>query len=109
MMSFLRMWLVVAAVALWSCTNPPPGSPPRPTRVPTTAIWTGGVDGGEFLVFGKKASDPKLVYDAVIYHDFTGEVLFKGKLKLSAPGEIDPRFFQDPKFFDGWDLRHPLI
>ena len=102
-LSLRRVLLMVAAGALLSCKPSPPESPPRPAGVPSTAIWIGGVDGGEFLVFDKKPKDPKLVYDVVVYNDFSGEIEFKGKLKLSAPGEIDPSFFRDTKFFSGWD------
>jgi hypothetical protein len=56
-----------------------------------------------FLVFSRKADAPEQVYHAAVYHDQTGEVWFKGPLKLASPPAIAPRFFRDPKFFSSWD------
>ncbi len=70
--------------------------------MPATALWVGGLDGGVFLVFGKKASDPKQVYEVVVYYEHSGDVWFKGKLRLDS-GEIDPRSYRDPNFFSAWD------
>jgi len=101
-MPVVRVLLVVLALAGVNCRPAAPVAPPRPSQVPATAMWVGGVDGGVFLVFGKKASDPKQVYDVAIYHDGDGEAWFEGKLQLNA-GEIAPGSYGDPKFFSAWD------
>jgi hypothetical protein len=103
MNSLTARWLLIGtAVLLLNCRSSS-GPPPRPPPVPASAIWVGGADGGVFLVFDKKANDPKQIYDAAIYTEHSGDIWFKGKLRLSASPEIDPRVYRDPKFFSGWD------
>jgi hypothetical protein len=102
MMYILRILLMAVVLALVGCRGSS-SPPPRPAAVPAHAIWVGGTDGGVFLVFDKKAGNPKRIYDAVIYYQDSGDIWFKGKLQLSAPGEIEPRSYRDTKFFSGWD------
>lgn len=102
MMHIFHILLMTAVLALVGCRGSSP-PPPRPAAVPAHAIWVGGAGGGVFLVLDSKVGDPKRVYDAVIYYQDSGDIWFKGKLRLSAPGEIEPRSYRDPKFFSGWD------
>ncbi len=99
-----RQLLLVCSLAILGCTTPSPVSAPkRPAGVPADALWSGGADGGVFLRIAKKAGSPRLVYDVVVYNDFTGEVWFKGPMTLSAPGELEARSLREPKTFGGWD------
>ena len=48
-------------------------SPTRPAKVPETAVWKGGVDGGYW--FNLVSVKAKRNFHFIIYNDFTGEVV----------------------------------
>lgn len=95
---------VAAAFVALSCkirqveTEPEPA--PRPKGVPERAIWAGGVDGGSFIMLESTSSSDR--YSGTIYDETTGEVIFRGTLRLDArTGE--PINVNDPKILDSWD------
>lgn len=50
----------------------------RPDKVPKTAVWSGGVDGGywfDFVNYNKKNK----VYSIIIFEEIKGEVVLNGK------------------------------
>lgn len=50
----------------------------RPDKVPKTAVWSGGVDGGywfDFVNYNKKNK----VYSIIIFEEINGEVVLNGK------------------------------
>jgi hypothetical protein len=74
--------------------------PPRPRGVPAEALWAGGVDGGDFIQLSPaKAAG---IYSAKIYNDHSGELDFRGALRLSKPSAA-PIDVNDPKTYSGWD------
>lgn len=74
--------------------------PPRPSGVPTKAVWAGGIDGGEFILLSPAASDG--TYPVKIYNDHSGDLEFSGRLRLTAPSAA-PIDVNDPKTYSDWD------
>ena len=77
--------------------------PSRPETVPTNAIWIGGIDGGVFIEISS-TTDPK-IYNATIYGDYDGSILYSGELKHNGETPFDPG---DTSSYSGWD-GHSLI
>jgi hypothetical protein len=91
------------ALALASCTTSKPKAPPRPALVPDTAVWAGGVDGGNFFECDVDGQDN--VNRCLVYNDYTGDVDGGGFFRLSGlnrPARADELQYL---FFDG-DLIH---
>ncbi|MFT5836105.1 MAG: hypothetical protein ACI9RG_000999 [Sulfurimonas sp.] len=56
----------------------------RPSIVPETAFWVGGLDGGNYIELKKSNSDPINIYDANIYYDYEiCELQYSGKLEIN--------------------------
>jgi hypothetical protein len=79
-----------------------PEAPARPAGVPRQAIWSGGVDGGVFLIVLPVGPSEPNVYTSQIYNDYSGEILYQGRLLLEAPNGA-PVAVTDPASYSGWD------
>ena len=73
--------------------------PPRPRGVPAAAVWAGGVDGGNFILLSPAGADG--TYSVKVYHDYTGELDFSGRLRLNQPS-TKPIDVRDPKTYSDW-------
>lgn len=75
--------------------------PSKPTSVPESAFWVGGLDGGVFVLIKKKKSDPPNEYWGEVYY-VSGDIAYKGKMLLTPEGGniID---YTDSEIFQGWD------
>lgn len=65
---------------LMACTEQM-NQPERPRKVPNTALWAGGADGGAWFLC-KDVIDKPLHYDCTIYNDFTGDIGSQGRFIL---------------------------
>jgi hypothetical protein len=98
-------WLLGAASVVSSLACPSRESaqaapPPKPSSVPQGAVWSGGADGGVFILL--RASKTPQTYRAEVYDDHAGSLLFRGELALEPPGttDFDPK---DAASYSGWD------
>jgi hypothetical protein len=57
-----------------ACQTAPP---PSPQSVPAEAFWTGGPDGGVFVILSRESGTPSPVVRVEVYNDSTGEPLIK--------------------------------
>lgn len=102
MLKPIERFLGFLMVALFFCTATPGETPPqRPAAVPVEALWIGGPDGGVFVTLQAK-STTRGVYFAKVYADWTGEVLYQGRLIL-VPAQPALASIQDPALFVAWD------
>lgn len=83
-------------------TGQAPGGPPRPAGVPGEAFWSGGADGGVFILLERRAQDPPHVYRARIYYDHSGDLWYDGRLALE-PADGPAIETGRPDLFGGWD------
>ena len=72
---------------------------PRPSSIPTTAVWSGGIDGGVYVDI--KAYDPQTgTLTADIYHDYAGDLAYSGA--FSYQGDTPPPHISHEDIA-GWD------
>lgn len=85
-------------ILLAACTQSVEISEPaKPSSVPTTAMWVGGIDGGVFVVL----NDIDQGYYGEIYHQ-NGDIAYKGTFTAST--EDLPKASELSKIdFTGWD------
>lgn len=75
--------IIILVIIVMQFYKPKAEQPERPNNVPTTAIWDGGVDGGNWIDCQLVDSLQNIFY-CTVYEDFNGEILFKGKMKLEG-------------------------
>lgn len=73
----------------------------RPELVPPSALWAGGVDGGNFIYVKEFKKEDSLFF-AQIYNDFTGELEFEGVMKYIGTRDIS-NSLNIKSFYSGWD------
>jgi len=76
-------------------------SPKKPESVPNTALWAGGIDGGNFIFVKTYKHEEKLFF-AQIYNDFSGEIEYEGLVKYFGSKNITD-LLNNPSFYRGWD------
>lgn len=79
-----------------------PEAPTRPSGVPGQAIWSGGAEGGVFLVVRPSGPSEPNVYTGAIYDERSGGVVYQGRLILK-PANGAPVPVADPESYSGWD------
>lgn len=92
--------VLLLLLLLWGCKQKF-DQPLRPAGVPKDSLWVGGSDGGVFFQIRGVAHNDSL-YQMTIYHDRTGEVLFKGLAEL-RPANRGRLKVDDPGSYSGWD------
>jgi hypothetical protein len=80
-------------------------TPPKPANIPAAAIWSGGADGGVYVVISKKEGDAPDFYQGKIYHDRTGDLLYTGPLQINDINRPMVNLM-DPASYAGWDGTH---
>ena len=99
MISARSLAVILAAFVAGSCRAEPKTTvPKRPSRVPSSAVWTGGSDGGSWLSC-RRPTAISVRYHCVVWHDVTGEVIANGDYVLGA----GPREADGTLEFDGFD------
>ncbi|HDM8209856.1 hypothetical protein [Vibrio campbellii] len=68
----------------------------RPSLVPLSAHWVGGLDGGVYLEVYAVGDN----YTGTVYYQNSGEVWYQGGFKYSGKGSID---VNNGKLFSSWD------
>lgn len=76
--------------------------PKKPAGVPKEAIWSGGLDGGVFILIKKDKNSPPNIYLAEIYFDSTGEIWYKGRMSME-PSEKPSFDYKNKEVYSGWD------
>jgi methylase of polypeptide subunit release factors len=76
-------------------------SPQKPESVPNTALWAGGIDGGNFIFVETYKDEDKLFF-ARIYNDFTGEIEYEGLVKYNGSKDLT-NLLNNQSFYRGWD------
>ena len=78
-----------------------PTEPVRPSNIPATSVWVGGLDGGVFVLVKRSKKPGNNMYLGEIYY-ISGDLAYKGPMKLVPVGSID---FDPTKkeSFEGWD------
>jgi hypothetical protein len=99
--SLLLLFLTVTACNI-QVGDTTADAPPKPGNVPAQAVWSGGPDGGVFLLVSKTDGQAAGVYQGQIYHDRTGELEYDGKLKLNDNSRPEPDW-SDASSYAGWD------
>lgn len=66
-------------------------APQRPAKVPASAVWAGGTDGGSWIDCARENGDT--TYSCTVYNDFSGNVEAHGKYQLhgvsAAPARLN--------------------
>lgn len=97
------LFCVFIVFLISSCDSPQDENyiPSRPSSVPESALWVGGLDGGVFVLVNKIKTDPPDDYWGEVYY-VSGDIAYKGKMQLTPKGGgvID---FTNPETFQGWD------
>lgn len=78
-----------------------PAEPARPSNIPAASVWVGGLDGGVFVRITKADKLGKNIYLGEI-HYISGDLSYKGPMKLSPAGPIDFDLTKKESF-EGWD------
>lgn len=94
-----RTLALVLAICLVGCKteHARPDAPSRPAKVPASAVWAGGVDGGAFIDC-KAKDEARLSYFCTVYDDSVGDEWAKGDYTLvrSRWVEAEKRAAHDP-------------
>ena len=81
----LSAWLaatIVFSLAIFLIWGRVPHIPPRPDRVPQSAVWAGGFDFGDFIdCTPSQAGEPNL---CTVYYDTTGYIYMGGRFTLEG-------------------------
>lgn len=77
--------LIIGLVLFFVIMNNKIEQPERPENVPTSAVWDGGVDGGNWIACNNVDSTNNLFF-CKVYEDYSGKMIYQGKMKLE--GEI---------------------
>ena len=94
--------LFTAALFLSACvTEYEPMPPPRPAKVPQTAFWCGGVDGGVFVELFRDSKKKNSFY-GTIYYEADGDIWYRGEFRMDPrhPGKPPKR---GTSWCGGWD------
>lgn len=98
----IRLYPIVVLIILFSgCTGV--SDPERPPSVPTTAIWSGGPDGGNWFDCDSK-NNSEYNY-CTVYADVTGVVLETGHYQLrdekraAAKSELQYAYYSEGEIY----------
>ena len=71
--------------------------PKKPSQVPESALWVGGMDGGVFIKVKEKSNK----YIGEVYY-ISGDIAYKGELEIHPKGSTPPNL-EAKESFTGWD------
>ncbi|MEW5755643.1 MAG: hypothetical protein AB1810_05010 [Pseudomonadota bacterium] len=92
--------LVILLISGCEKEAPAPVEPQRPSNVPETAFWVGGVDGGVFVSVRTLEESTDDLYYAEIYY-VSGDLAYRGPMKIYPPdASFDPKIKES---YEGWD------
>ena len=74
--------------------------PVRPSNIPATSIWVGGIDGGVFVMIKELEKSRKGDFFAEIYY-VSGDLTYRGPMKISPPGSTFD--YRKKESYEGWD------
>lgn len=97
---FLSILLIVFITACESQQSNIP-LPQKPSSVPESALWVGGLDGGVFVLVRKHENSRSSEYWGEIYY-VSGDLAYKGKMETSPKGTSDIDYM-NPESYQGWD------
>lgn len=103
-LNFVYIFLLGLAVSACNVEvgTTPVDAPPKPDNVPANTIWSGGPDGGVFLLVSKNKDNSSDLYHGQIYNDQTGELEYSGDLKINDNSRVIANL-TDPATYAGWD------
>lgn len=101
------MLVALAVAAVFYFSDPAPSLPPvRPSAVPKSAIWAGGVDGGFWLDCATiRTQTPRLACS--VYYDWTGELEAQGEYVPLEPDATEVGSWRNFLGFDGATIMLP--
>lgn len=76
------LFALVVSIVLY-ITKKTMQKPEKPKTVPRTAIWDGGIDGGNWIDC-KYADSLNNTFYCVVYEDYRGKILYEGIMKLEG-------------------------
>jgi hypothetical protein len=91
----------IAVTACWlaACLQSGPSTPARPARVPASAFWCGGVDGGVFVDISARGKPGR--YKGTIYNE-AGDTWYQGEFRVDPKrGAKLPK--RGTSWCEGWD------
>jgi len=88
---FSPVTLALAILLMVGCdmTSTSNAEPSRPDGVPSEAIWTGGKDGGVYVLIRQNEEEARHIYNGTIYAEGSGVVWYEGRFALEPPSETD--------------------
>ncbi len=106
--TFITLTVLLSVFIVLIIFNPPEiiidsnvTSPRKPELVPSSALWAGGVDGGNFILVEKYKDEDRLFF-ARIYNDFTGEIEYEGLVEYNGSKDLT-NLLNNQSFYRGWD------
>lgn len=90
--------LLLLPALMTSCERRPAQAPSRPAKVPTSAVWAGGSDGGAFIDCRETS---ERLNDCTVYFDGNGEIWMHGLFKLKGKNKGVPNSALKYSFADG--------
>ena len=94
------LFTVAISSALLACTPVSDSAPEHPQRVPESAVWVGGADGGVFVLIEKENGE----YQGAVYAMETGAIWYEGPLEYSGEAGFDLDASETYTAWDGDDL-----
>lgn len=74
--------------------------PVRPSNIPATSIWVGGIDGGVFVTVKKLEKARTGDYFAEIFY-VSGDLAYRGPMKITPPSSTFD--YRKKESYEGWD------
>lgn len=82
---FTASGLLIICIMLLALNTPGPAKQPkRRSNIPATAVWDGGVDGGNWIEC-KSIDSANNIFHCTVYNDFSGDSVYDGTMKLEGP------------------------
>jgi len=72
----------------------------NPAIGPNGSWWTGGADGGVFVLIEDDENKTDNIYQGTIYYEHDKSIWFQGKFKYNKKSTFD---FKNKELYDGWD------
>lgn len=87
---------IIFVFAITACSE----KPTTTLNGPEGSWWTGGADGGVFVMIKDDDNDTDNIYLGTIYYEHDKSIWYQGKFKYSKKTTFN---YKNKKLYDGWD------